>query len=832
MKLTSFSIAAHTVKPISYGIGSAPQIDNLTPYSGNIQLSSSNPLITLDYGSEVLGTPVLKITTVSGPTQIELKFTEEFSGLNNEYGDGPWTFSNGLSNTFRTETFNISEPGSIQSFFLQGGFRWQSIQLLTNTSVTFSTIGVLAEKVIVPSTKLPGSFSSSNDLYTGIWGLGGKAVQAACVDNGTLKSTWQITRDGALIRGQETAQSVNGISYSNYTMSFMTKIVRGGTGWRVASPMVPYAPYFILTSNYPSESTFINTDRDLVPPNQLTVGYGWNIVNQSTLDSGPISHYPVSLPILENEWYEISTTILPEGYQISINNTTITTISYAEALEYQLFQFSLSSVTQGTWGFGPFQDQIAYIKDVLVTSSNGTLLYENPMTTKDVLIEYGVNTNTESICLDGSKRDRLVWIGDFVHTARTIASSTNRTDFIQGTIGFEFARQIEEGEGKGYVPTANPMGASAENKNSYYPSSYGITDYQFFFLVTLGDYYRMTGDISTLAQYWNGTKLLVETLLPLIDPISGLVGGGEGAFYFTGPANGTAPSSLLVLALRQLIPIAEAISDTSTASLYKNTADNLALAINKLLWNDQLGTYSLSLSSPGNFSAAGIAFAIRSGVANTTQTALSISKLPLLKYGVGYISDTTIAPSNTTQLSPNILGFLLESLFIANSTMGIQNLDVAKDLLDSFWAQMVIQNEYFTGASWEYVYPDGSPGIGLFTSLSHPWGSAPTYLLPEYVLGVKATQPGYREWEFRPMVFGLGLSEVSGTVPTPWGDIVASWVVGEGKVVIEIQAPVGTMGVVSLPFEPVECEVDGQETGEGRNVTIMGGSEVKIFALM
>jgi hypothetical protein len=114
----------------------------LAPYPRNITLSPSNPLVALDYGSEVLGTPTLEISAISGPTQIELKYTEEFAGLNNIYGDGPWTFANGLSNTFRTETFEITKPGPLQSFFLQGGLRWQSITLLTNTSVTFSSIGL------------------------------------------------------------------------------------------------------------------------------------------------------------------------------------------------------------------------------------------------------------------------------------------------------------------------------------------------------------------------------------------------------------------------------------------------------------------------------------------------------------------------------------------------------------------------------------------------------------------------------------------------------------------------------------------------------------------
>jgi hypothetical protein len=40
--------------------------------------------------------------------------------------------------------------------------------------------------------------------------------------------------------------------------------------------------------------------------------------------------------------------------------------------------------------------------------------------TYDLLHEYGVHTNSESICLDGAKRDRILWTGDFAHTVRSL----------------------------------------------------------------------------------------------------------------------------------------------------------------------------------------------------------------------------------------------------------------------------------------------------------------------------------------------------------------------------------------------------------------------------
>lgn len=44
----------------------------------------------------------------------------------------------------------------------------------------------------------------------------------------------------------------------------------------------------------------------------------------------------------------------------------------------------------------------------------------------------------------------------------------------------------------------------------------------------------------------------------------------------------------------------------------------------------------------------------------------------------------------------------------------------------------------------EVWFPDGSPGIVLYTYLSHPWGSAPSYTLPVYMLEISFVEPGYR----------------------------------------------------------------------------------------
>ena len=198
---------------------------------------------------------------------------------------------------------------------------------------------------------------------------------------------------------------------------------------------------------------------------------------------------------------------------------------------------------------------------------------------------------------------------------------------------------------------------------------------------------------------------------------------GPTRYYFLGPSNGSAVSALSAYAYRTLVPLAQALDDGATAELYANTASNLSEAINSQLWNADLGAYSLSLDAPNNYSLTAMAFTILSGTANSSQARSMITNvLPDLRVGVGYKTSSSDIASNATQLSPNTQGFLLEALFKAHRDLGVTDLTSAKFLLDNLWASMVTRNEYYSGASWEYLFPDGSPGLSLFTSLSHPWG--------------------------------------------------------------------------------------------------------------
>ena len=789
--------------PVAYHLGQNLSIEAIIPYQKkNIELSPSQPFLTLDYGTDRSGFPIFCVESLSDATQIEVKYSEEFPALALPQSDGPFTFTVGLANTFRVETLNLTAPGKLQNYFIQGGQRWQTLRLLSNTTIVLSEVGFNSTAPLLKPSQLPGKLSTSNPIYDGLFDLGGGSSHVSCIDAGNSPSTWDITEDGALIRGQTTAQSAKGASFSNYTLSFSTKIIRGGTGWRIASGQQPFGSYFLLTSN---EQALLNTNRSLIKPSTILFTYGTSLYPQETITTGPVWQYPINSTIEDDTWYNLSTAMTPEAYVISIDGHVVLSIPIANFAELAAESgiFGTGSPFTGSFGFAPYQDQAAYYKDVIVTSQNGSLIYENSMTSKDVLGEYAQLPLETSLCLDGGKRDRLVWTGDFYHTVNVVASSTALWDHLFGTIDFVFKRQKTEAPFKDLIPISPFMGSPPEygEVTGLYG---GLLDYQDLFLAGVADFYRLTGQSEQLRAYWPNIKALAAAKLEFIDPYSGLMGSSPdfaniSISNFLGPVNGTAVTAVFAYALKELVPLARAVRDNKSATLYEGTSASLVRAINEKLWNPTLGTYSLSLDAPSNYSLTAIGWAILAGAANTSQVTSSFAKLDELRCGIGYRTISSEACTEEYQLSPNTNGFLLNALFKAQRDLGVKNLTIARTQLENFWPAMLTHNEYYSGASWEYVHPDGSPGLNRFTSLSHPWGAAPTYVLPEYVLGISATSAGYKSWNFTPMLEGLDLEFAEGTVVTAFGDIEASWKVKGEMLFVETNVPRGTSATLVLP---------------------------------
>ncbi|CAG8215828.1 unnamed protein product [Penicillium salamii] len=434
------------------------------------------------------------------------------------------------------------------------------------------------------------------------------------------------------------------------------------------------------------------------------------------------------------------------------------------------------------------------------------------MTAISTLEEYGVMLNKHSVCLDGAKRDRLVWSGDAGHTLRVVAASTHREDFINGTLAYLIERQISSGEFAGYFSMSPALGQSSKYTSTY--NSAGLQDYQMIFLNAFARYYRDFGNKAFLEKYWSKVKVGVEAILPLVDSSSGLVSGS----FFLGDSNGTAASSLLVYSLNQMSQIAEEVGESDTASSWRSIAAGVHKSINEKLWSEKLGTYIDSTSTRNQTSLASTAWAILANVANTTQAESALAAISSLRNGIGY--KTKSNSQSDAELAPFISGFLLEAALQhsrASANHNSSSSAVISTLLSHLWPAMITNEEYSTGTAWEYVFPDGRPGLDLYTSHAHPWGAAPTFALTEYVLGIQPSSPGFSEWNFQPAVLTPDVSWAKGKVPTPHGSIDASWELNRQKneIGMEVCSPLGTNGTIRLPFAVSSYKLDGTQHAVG-----------------
>jgi hypothetical protein len=127
-------------------------------------------------------------------------------------------------------------------------------------------------------------------------------------------------------------------------------------------------------------------------------------------------------------------------------------------------------------------------------------------------------------------------------------------------------------------------------------------------------------------------------------------------FLFTvhGLSNGSAITGLYTYMLDRFAPFSHTLGDTEASTLYLDTAAQLREALDKELWSDQLGTYSLSTASPSSFSYTGIALSILTGAADATQAASSITELEELHFAVGYRTIPDDKKTDNYKPTPNL----------------------------------------------------------------------------------------------------------------------------------------------------------------------------------
>lgn len=756
--------------------GSVSGAGSLVSGHGQVTLTDrrGGPAATaiIDYGEDVGGIPFFDVRSVMGTPTLTAAYSEGRQYLGPQGDQAPSASPAGDSS--RADTMIVAYPGLLTTGLIQGGERYERIALTTPGRLTLSSAGIEFSAVRATANDYRGWFDSSSALLNRIWFDGAYTTQLNEIRPNSVPPAWQIV-NGALRTVQGSAQLLAGGSdWTNYSMSFQTRVVSKSTGWLVRA-VSPSSGYLLV----------LGADSDPERGSTLTmVVLGHNLFVPSVT---------VALPGLDAaRWQSIRT---------AVDGSTVTTSIDGKLVA----SFNTASVKAGVpiyrqGGVGIYSLASTAMFRRLDIREGASTLFANALDENSALAHFpGPDVSPPdslATIVDGAKRDRVVWSGDLGTEAPTLFDSTDDPAFIKGSLKLLASYQQANGAaGTNVNPTA-PLGTFPQPTPAYSAS------YSTDVVNDIATYYLYTKDLAFVRAQWPVIMRELAYDQSLVDNRGLLVTNnqnGQDWDYYDGDKVGevTAFNDIYYEALVNAASMADALGQSEEATSYRLAGAQVRRAINQYLFNPSLGVYGMSNLKPDVVAQDANALAVEFGISPAANGAEILQRMERLLPATSYGPEAFTANSAyRTQISPFITNDEVAALFDTGQTVA------AVSLIEQLWGHMDAPGPDDSRADWELVAADGAPGFGANTSLAHGWASGATAQLSSQVLGVSPTFAGFAQWSVDPHPGTLTWAE--GKVPTPTGAISVDWAqdVRTGGFTLEVRSPSGTTGMIVVPVPP------------------------------
>lgn len=362
--------------------------------------------------------------------------------------------------------------------------------------------------------------------------------------------------------------------------------------------------------------------------------------------------------------------------------------------------------------------------------------------------------NCREFYLDGIKRDRWVWSGDAYQSYFLNRYSFFDTDIAKRTI------------------------LALRGKDPIEKHMNTIMDYSFYWIMSIYDYYEMTGDVEFLKNIYSKMESLMEFCISRLDK-NGFAAPLEDDWIFidwatidkTGPI--CAEQILLLRSMETMVTCGKLVG--ADIEGIERRANQLKIKINEYFWNVDKGAYIDSFES---------------GKENVTRHANIFALL------FGYADEKKRESIIKNVLENNNIDAIRTPYFKfyeLDAWCNIGELYRVTELMKSYWGGML---QVGATSFWEEFNSEveGVERYKMYAdkfgkSLCHAWGASPLYILGKYYLGVKPTSPGYATFEVKPDLGGLSWME--GIVPV--GDGTVSIAMNENHLSVTATRDGGTL---------------------------------------
>ena len=277
-------------------------------------------------------------------------------------------------------------------------------------------------------------------------------------------------------------------------------------------------------------------------------------------------------------------------------------------------------------------------------------------------------------------------------------------------------------------------------------------------------------------------------------------------YVFT--AKNTVVNAFHLRALSYISELAEAIGNSKDATHFQQLFTEKQIEFQKVFFDPTVGLYRDGIDAAHHAAHANfipLAFDVIPESQRATITEwLSTRGMPCSVYGAQY---------------------LIEALFENSADAHAVKLMTAES--DRSWRHMVESGTTITWEAWDMKYKPNQ-------DWNHAWGAAPANLLPRYVLGAQALEPGWKTARIRP--HPSGLTYAKGKIPTPKGPILVSWE-NSDEFTLSLTLPDGMPARIEVPSsaELQHVYVNGERVAANRSNNywvldspVVGTAEIRV----
>jgi hypothetical protein len=400
--------------------------------------------------------------------------------------------------------------------------------------------------------------------------------------------------------------------------------------------------------------------------------------------------------------------------------------------------------------------------------------------------------------IDCPLREQRQWVGDAY-----VESLINFVAFGDPYLTARLLRQVaqtQRPDGMTQMATLGDMAADG---------TMTITDYCLYWLMTIREYVRYTGDQAIVTELFPSVEKALAWFERHLNQHGLLENLPHWLFVDWAQVDKRGESAVLNAqyyhSLLMCAELAEMVDAGRQAENWRAQAELINQAINTYLWDEARGVYvdcrvrgeqSRRVSQHANAMCIGYGVAPRSRWNSILAYITDPTRLKLTALGMGSENEIKELPpfdeeQDVVLAQPFFMHHIHRALIQAGRT------DLLLANIRQHWGAMLANG----GTSlWETWQPH--------LSQCHGWSGTPTYNLSTVVLGIAPLTNGFEYTLIAPQPADLQWAR--GSCPTPHGNIFIGWQLVEEGFRLEVTAPEKVLLEIILPVGASSVEVNGQ----------------------